>query len=94
MSQEEREKSILDKLNVLEKSQEQILHAITGNRGLGQKGLVHRMDDVEKVSWENKSHIKEIKAEKNFNIKNISIFLTCMTIAVPLLIELIKIIAK
>lgn len=94
MSQEEREKSIFDKLNVLEKSQEQILHALTGNQSLGHKGLVHRMSDVEKLAWDNRGKIKEIKDEKNFNVKRFSFFITCMTFAVPLIIEVVKIIAK
>jgi len=81
---------ILDKLNALEKNQEQMLTALKGNEGLGQKGLVHRIGEVEKISYKNAGDIKDMKTIKDYNVKRVAMVLAVMTVAVPLLIEVFK----
>lgn len=85
---------IIEKLNSLEKGHDQILNAIIGNEKMGQKGLVHRIGDVERVVLSNTGDIQAMKTVKDYNVKRIGIILGIMTFAVPTLIEILKILIK
>lgn len=85
---------VIDKLNKLERGHEQILTAITGNDVMGQKGLVHRISDVERVVVSNTGDIQAMKTIKEYNVRKVGIILGVMTIAVPSIFEIIRIIYK
>lgn len=85
---------VIEKLNSLEKGHDKILTAIVGDDRMGQKGLVHRISDVEKVVVSNTGDIQAMKTIKEYNVKKLGIILGVMTIAVPTIFELVRIIYK
>lgn len=85
---------VIDKLNSLERGHDKILTAIIGDEKMGQKGLAHRIGDIERVVVSNTGDIQAMKTVKEYNVKKVGIILGIMTFAVPTLIEVLKILIK
>jgi len=92
---------VIHKLSTLEsnhielaKGQNEIMTAIIGNDRLGQKGFVHRIKEVEKMSWENKNDLKDIKTVKAISEKKIALLISLATVLASVSIELVKAFVK
>lgn len=64
---------VMSELRELKKGHEEILTAIKGNESMGQKGFVHRIANVEKISYENRDELKQIRIIRNYSEKRIAL---------------------
>lgn len=81
---------VMQKLTTLEKQHDKMMNALVGDEELGQKGFVHRMNEVERDTGANTIEIQAMKTIKAYSEKRVGVIVAITALGSSVLFEMCK----